>query len=167
MSSVAPPAKPLSSEATVKIVRVEEVTATQPLGILAGPVSDVANWAKGTHAAAEGDADAAFHHLAQLRVPAIQRMAVVDRIDAAVRAGRRDEAARWIQELASFAEGTQWPWALAAVDHGRALLAEPAQAAALFDRSLVHHAGAGRPYDRARTQLAYGEFLRRSQRRVA
>jgi DNA-binding CsgD family transcriptional regulator len=112
-------------------------------------------------------ANAAFHHLAQLRVPATQRMAVVDRIDAAVRAGRRDEAARWIQELASFAEGTRWPWALAAVDHGRALLAEPAQAPSLFDRSLAHHADGGRPYDRARTHLAYGEFLRRSQRRVA
>ena len=35
--------------------------------------------------------------------------------------------------------------------------------------ALAHHADAdagGRPYDRARTHLAYGEFLRRSQRRV-
>jgi DNA-binding CsgD family transcriptional regulator len=31
---------------------------------------------------------------------------------------------------------------------------------------LAHHSHAARPYDRARTQLAYGEFLRRSQRRV-
>ena len=35
--------------------------------------------------------------------------------------------------------------------------------------ALAHHADAdpgGRPYDRARTHLAYGEFLRRTQRRV-
>jgi DNA-binding CsgD family transcriptional regulator len=148
------------------LVRLEEVTATHPLGILAGPVSDVTSWAKGTRAATEGDAGAAFHHLAQLRLPAVRRMAVIDRIDAAVRAGRRDEAATWIRELASFAEGTGWPWALAAVDHGRALLAEPVQAAELFERSLAQHDAGGRPYDRARTHLAYGEFLRRSQHRV-
>jgi DNA-binding CsgD family transcriptional regulator len=94
-------------------------------------------------------------------------MAAVDRIDAAVRAGDREEAAAWVEELASFAEGTRWPWALAAVDHGRALLAEPQQAAELFERSLAHHARGARPYDRARTHLAYGEFLRRSQHRVA
>jgi DNA-binding CsgD family transcriptional regulator len=147
--------------------RLEEVTATQPLGILAGPVSDVTRWARGTRAATDGDTGAAFHHLAQLRLPALRRMAAVDRIDAAVRAGDRDEAATWVDELASFAEGTGWPWALAAVDHGWALLAEPEQAAELFERSLVHHARGARPYDRARTHLAYGEFLRRSQHRVA
>jgi DNA-binding CsgD family transcriptional regulator len=149
------------------LTRVEEVRATQPLGILAGPVGDVINWAKGTRAAADGDAAAAFHHLAQLRMPAIQRMAVVDRIDAAVRAGRRDDAAGWVHELTAFAQGTQWPWALAAVHHGLALLAGPAKAGSLFESALAHHADGGRPYDRARTHLAYGEFLRRSQRRVA
>jgi DNA-binding CsgD family transcriptional regulator len=148
------------------LVRLEEVTATQPLGILAGPVSDVTHWAKGTRAATDGDTGAAFHHLAQLRLPAIRRMAAVDRIDAAVRAGDRDEAATWVHELAAFAEGTGWAWAQAAVDHGRALLAETAQAPQLFERALAHHTRGGRPYDRARTHLGYGEFLRRSQRRV-
>ena len=76
-----------------------------------------------------------------------------------------------MKKLAPFADGTGWPWALAAVDHGRALLAEPADAPALFEAALAHHADSdaedgGRPYDRARTHLAYGEFLRRSQRRV-
>jgi DNA-binding CsgD family transcriptional regulator len=153
-------------EYTALLVRLEEVTATQPLGILAGPVSDVTNWAKGTRAATDGDTGAAFHHLAQLRLPAIRRMAAVDRIDAAVRAGDRGQATTWVHELASFAEGTGWPWALAVVDHGRALLAEPTQAPDLFERALAHHTGGGRPYDQARTHLAYGEFLRRSQHRV-
>jgi DNA-binding CsgD family transcriptional regulator len=36
----------------------------------------------------------------------------------------------------------------------------------LFESALSHHAAGGRPYDRARTHLAYGEFLRRAQRRV-
>ena len=36
----------------------------------------------------------------------------------------------------------------------------------LFEDALTHHARARRSYDQARTQLAYGEWLRRSQRRV-
>jgi DNA-binding CsgD family transcriptional regulator len=95
------------------------------------------------------------------------RLAAVDRVEAAVRAGDREQAAAWVNQLAPFAQGTQWPWALAALDHGRALLAEPADAPVLFESALAHHARAGgRTYDRARTDLAYGELLRRSQRRV-
>jgi DNA-binding CsgD family transcriptional regulator len=75
-------------------------------------------------------------------------------------AGRCRSASGWA------AAPARWPWALAVADHGRALLADAAHAPALFERSLARHAGAGRPYERARTHLAYGEFLRRAQRRV-
>ncbi len=36
----------------------------------------------------------------------------------------------------------------------------------MFQESLGYHDRAGRPMDAARTQLAYGEWLRRNQRRV-
>lgn len=36
----------------------------------------------------------------------------------------------------------------------------------LFTAALAHHTGSGRLYDRARTHLAYGEWLRRTQPRV-
>lgn len=49
---------------------------------------------------------------------------------------------------------------------GRALTANQAEADALFREALAHHAVAGRLLDAARTQLAYGEWLRRGQRRV-
>ncbi len=144
--------------------------ARQPLGVLADPVHDLTRWAQGTRAAHEGDTRAALHHFGSIRVDAITRLVAVDRIDAAVRADDREQAAAWVKELASFADATGWSWALAAVAHGRALLAEPADAPALFEAALTHHADAarrgGRPYDRARTELAYGELLRRSQRRV-
>ncbi len=143
-----------------------EVAAGHPLGVLADPVHDLTRWASGARAAHEGDTSAAFHHLSQLRLPAIRRMAAVDRVEAAARVGDNEQAATWVGQLASFADATQWPWALAAVDHGRAVIAEAAQAPALFESSLAHHARGGRPYDRARTHLAYGEVLRRSQRRV-
>ncbi len=94
-------------------------------------------------------------------------MAAVERIDAAVRAGEPELARRWVDELAGFAEGTGRPWALAAVAYGRAMTAADAgEADALFQDALSHHRGAGRRLDEARTELAYGEWLRRAQRRV-
>ncbi len=148
-----------------------DTAARQPLGVLADPVHDLTRWAQGTRAAHDGDTRAALHHLASIRISAINRLTAVDRIDAAVRAGDHEQAAAWVKELTPFAEGTGWPWALAAVNHGRALLAEPPDAPALFETALTHHAdaaaqGGGRPYDRARTHLAYGELLRRTQHRV-
>jgi DNA-binding CsgD family transcriptional regulator len=93
-------------------------------------------------------------------------MAAADRIDAAVRAGEPDLARTWTAELREFAEATRRPWALADVAYGRAMTADGNDADVLFTEALAHHAGAGRAYARARTHLAYGEWLRRSQRRV-
>ena len=148
-----------------------DTAAGQPLGVLADPVHDLMRWAQGTRAAHDGDTAAALHHLASIRLSTLGRLVALDRIDAAVRVGDREQAAVWVKQLVPFAEGTQWAWAMAAVDHGRALLAAAADAPALFEAALAHHAraqldGGERPYDRARTHLAYGEFLRRSQRRV-
>lgn len=44
-----------------------------------------------------------------------------------------------------------------------AMLADPSSAAGLFEEALALHHGTDRPYDRARTQLLYGEFLRRQR----
>ena len=148
-----------------------DAAARQPLGVLADPVHDLTRWAQGTRAAHDGDTRAALHHLASIRISAINRLTAVDRIDAAVRAGDREQAAAWVKELTPFAEGTGWPWALAA----RQPRAGPARRAArraspVRDRPHPSRRrrcpGGGRPYDRARTHLAYGELLRRTQHRV-
>jgi DNA-binding CsgD family transcriptional regulator len=47
----------------------------------------------------------------------------------------------------------------------RAMLAEGDEAAPLFEEALELHARETPPYDRARTQLAYGERLRRDRRK--
>jgi DNA-binding CsgD family transcriptional regulator len=149
------------------LAEVEDIVARHPLGILTDPVHDATRWARGTRAAAEGDASAALHHLSGMRVPALHRMATVDRVEAAVRAGDREQALAWVAELTPFATATNHPWALAALDLGRALTAaDPADAAAAFERAVGHYQHASRPYDLARAQLAYGEFLRRTNRRV-
>jgi DNA-binding CsgD family transcriptional regulator len=149
------------------LAAVEDVAARYPLGILTGPVHDATRWAKGARAAAAGDAPAALHHLSGMRVPALHRMATVDRIEAAVRAGDTNQAVAWVDEITPFATGTEQPWALGALDLGRALTApDPADATAAFQRAVGHYQRAARPYDLARTQLAYGEFLRRTNRRA-
>ena len=148
------------------LAELEEAVATHRLGILTDPVHDLTRWAKAACATHHGDTSAALHHLSQMRLPALTRMAAPDRIDAAVRAGAVGQAAAWTAELAPFAEATQWPWALASVTYGRAMTADPADAADLFETALARYRSANRPYDQARTQLAYGEFLRRTHRRV-
>jgi DNA-binding CsgD family transcriptional regulator len=148
------------------LAELEEAVATHRLGILTDPVHDLTRWAKAACATHHGDTSAALHHLSQMRLPVLTRMAAPDRIDAAVRAGAVGQAAAWTAELAPFAEATQWPWALASVTYGRAMTADPADAADLFETALARYRSANRPYDQARTQLAYGEFLRRTHRRV-
>ncbi|MFF5295945.1 ATP-binding protein [Paractinoplanes globisporus] len=143
-----------------------DAAAGRPLGVLAEPVHDLGRWARGTRAAHDGDARTALHHFAGIRVSSLRRLAALDRIEAAVHAGDRRQAAAWIDDLAVFADGTGRPWARAVADHGRALLGAPAGPAELFESALAHHAGEAHPYEHARTHLAYGEWLRRTQRRI-
>jgi DNA-binding CsgD family transcriptional regulator len=148
---------------------LDEVVATHRLGILTDPVHDLTRWAKGARAAASADSFGALHHLSRLRLPVLARMAAAERIDAAVRAGERDLARGWVEDLAEFADSAGRAWAQATVAYGRAMTCDPGvpdDAESLFATALARHACASRPYDEARTHLAYGEWLRRAQRRV-
>jgi DNA-binding CsgD family transcriptional regulator len=145
---------------------VDDAVKGQELGIMTNPVHDITRWAQATSATNNGDAPGAMHHIRQLRLPIIQRMAGLDRIDAAMRAGDRQQALLWADDLSQFADATRWPWALAAASHAKALLADAASGPACFEQALSQPEDGSRPYDRARTQLAYGELLRRAQRRA-
>ncbi|MGN6576656.1 MAG: helix-turn-helix transcriptional regulator [Nocardioides sp.] len=148
------------------LARLEELVASYPLGILTDPVHDLTRWAKAVRASGAGDSVGALHQLARFRLPVLARMSAAERIEAAVRAGDVMAARGWTDDLARFGAATGRPWALATVAFGRALTADQGEADALFGESLAHHADAGRPLDAARARLAYGEWLRRSQRRV-
>ena len=148
------------------VQRLEELVEAYPLGILTDPVHDVTRWAKGVRAAGRGDPVGALHHLSRFRLPVLARMAAPERIEAAVRAGDEAAARGWVEELAEFAVATRRPWALATVAFGRALTAGPDEAEAWFQEALAQHEQGARPVDAARTRLAYGEWLRRSHRRV-
>ncbi len=146
--------------------RLDGLVTAHPLGILTDPVHDVTRWARGLRAAGTGDNPGALHHLSRFRLPVLARMAAPERIEAAVRAGDEGAARAWVEELAVFAEATRRPWALATVAFGKALTTESGDADQWFLQALSQHERAGRPLDAARTQLAYGEWLRRSHRRV-
>ncbi len=141
----------------------EHIARNHPLGTQAGLVKDLLLWARAIHS---GQPEAAYHHLVQLQLPVARHQAAIDRIEAAARTGHREEAAAWIQELDLFAAATGNAWPAAAAAHGRAVLADGADAEKFFVTALESHSGSPRVFDRARTQLAYGEFLRRSRRRV-
>ena len=148
------------------LLRLEDLATSYPLGILTDPVHDMTRWAKGAKAAGEGDSVGALHHLGRFRLPVFARMSAPERIESAVRADEIDLARGFAEELAPFAEATGRPWAFATVAFGRALTGDPDDAEARFQEALAQHAQARRPLDTARTELAYGEWLRRSQRRV-
>jgi DNA-binding NarL/FixJ family response regulator len=125
---------------------------------------DVLLWAKGVHAAATPAV--ALHHLEQISHGLVRRMAAMDRVETAVRADQLQRAHAWVDELAAFSDATGARWAAAAAAHGRALLSDGADAQAFYELALEAHTHSAHRVERARTQLAFGEFLRRSRRRV-
>jgi DNA-binding CsgD family transcriptional regulator len=89
-----------------------------------------------------------------------------DAVEAAVHADRRDLAESWFAYLARWTEQTRADWSLPLVARCRALLAEGDGAEGHFEEALRLHLAAGTAFDRARTQLLFGEFLRRARRRT-
>jgi DNA-binding NarL/FixJ family response regulator len=144
--------------------RAESVAAVHELGTVGGLVHDGLRWARAVDAADQPET--ALRHLARMELPITQRLAAIDRVETAVRAGAPDQARHWVEELDAFAAATGNAWAIADAAHGHAVLAEPADAEPHFQRALTAHASSTRAVDRARTELAYGVHLRRMRRRV-
>ncbi|MFF1463708.1 LuxR C-terminal-related transcriptional regulator [Streptomyces sp. NPDC058330] len=99
---------------------------------------------------------------------ATRLLAVPCYVEAMVLSGRADEGA---PELASAVrEFTLWtarttdPQTPAQLARCHALLAPPEEAAARYEQALAHHDRAGGDFERARTQLLYGQSLRRRRR---
>jgi DNA-binding CsgD family transcriptional regulator len=99
-------------------------------------------------------------------MPGLDFWDALDRIEAAVRAGEPEAARESLDAFGSWAENSASAWARPVALHCRALLTnEPSEAERLFRAALELHARASRPFERARTELAFGEFLRRARRR--
>jgi DNA-binding CsgD family transcriptional regulator len=131
-----------------------------------GFVADVLRWAQATRAGHAGDAATSLYHFSRMHDGVVTRLAAAPRILAAVQVGDGPRSRAWTEEIERFATASTLPWAHAVASYGRALVADGTDAIPLFAASLRHHVSAGRPYDAACAQLAFGEHLRRSGRRV-
>ncbi|WP_310306634.1 helix-turn-helix transcriptional regulator [Nocardioides marmoribigeumensis] len=146
--------------------RLEELDAAvrrhAPRGAVTGLVVGLASWA----AASQPNLPpaTALRHLERIELPVMRGIAAMDRIETAARAGRRELAEEWLEELGAFADGTDMPWARAALHHCRGVLGGP-DAEGEFRQALEWHARSTRVPARARTLLALGEHLRRHRRR--
>jgi DNA-binding CsgD family transcriptional regulator len=87
-----------------------------------------------------------------------------DLVEAQVRSGRPESALATYEHFSRALGPGASDWFLSLGARCRALLAEGSAAESLFEEALTLHTG-GNPFDRARTELLYGEHLRRERRR--
>jgi DNA-binding CsgD family transcriptional regulator len=92
--------------------------------------------------------------------------ALPDLVEAAARAGHAEACGPSLSRFEQWALGTGLPVPAAAVARCRGLLSDGDDAIGHFTAALQHDRGAERPFERARTELALGEALRRERRRI-
>lgn len=95
---------------------------------------------------------------------AVWMLAVPCFVEAAALAGRPADARRAVQDLAAWAAFGADPQAPAQLLRCRALLAPPERADGLYARALDLHERTTGDFERARTELLYGKWLRRRRR---
>ncbi len=96
---------------------------------------------------------------------ASMRPCTIDLVEAQLRAQSREDAARVLTEFDRDATRLDRPLAQALVHRGRGLLADDDAFDTEFERSLELDVFEPSPFERARTQLCWGERLRRVRRR--
>ncbi|MGW8636653.1 LuxR C-terminal-related transcriptional regulator [Streptomyces sp. NPDC055793] len=95
---------------------------------------------------------------------AVWRLAVPCFVEAAVLAGRHEETREVLTDFAGWAAFGADPQAAAQLARCHALLAPPDRADGLFRHALARHDEAGGDFERARTALLHGKWLRRRRR---
>ncbi|MEE1939948.1 AAA family ATPase [Streptomyces sp. TRM 70361] len=136
-------------------------------------VAVFARRALGLAAVAEGDYDTAYTQFRSAFTDDgdpvhyhVSHTLLAELAAAAVRQGRREEAAELLERSVRRLGTGMSARVAALVGRGRALLADPGHAEPFFRAALADAAGEQWPFERAQTQLDYGEWLRR-QRRIA
>ena len=82
-----------------------------------------------------------------------------------LRLGRSDEARDVAADFLARSEAKGQPWARARAERAVALTGSDSEPAGRFERALSLHQHTRDPFERARTELAYGAHLRRSRQR--
>ncbi|RSN52136.1 ATP-binding protein [Actinomadura sp. WAC 06369] len=89
-------------------------------------------------------------------------LSAADQVEAAVRAGAPDLARPAHERFRAWARASAQPWALAVAARCEALLTDAEEP---FKLAADLHERSTRPFEKARTELLYGEWLRRARRR--
>ncbi|MFI6337502.1 LuxR C-terminal-related transcriptional regulator [Streptomyces sp. NPDC050535] len=97
---------------------------------------------------------------------AVRMLAVPCFVEAAARTGQAAAARSAVAEFAHWAAQGADPQAPAQLARCRALLSDPEDCEALFITALARHDDAAGDFERGRTQLLYGAWLRRQRRPV-
>ncbi len=92
--------------------------------------------------------------------------AAPERIEALARTGQTHEANAALADFERHAAHTQSSWGQAAAARCRGLTASPETAEEYFEEALRWHDQVPLPFERARTELSYGECLRRAKQRA-
>lgn len=157
-------------EETTEALAAEVERMAVPFG--AGFLMAAVQMARGASALGSGRHAEAYEHLQRLYDPTdpahhpfMCSRAIGDLAEAAVHAGRVEDARGVLKEVSPLADQTPSPWFHIGLRYARPVLADDKDAEALFQTALDTDLTRW-PYDRARLLLAYGAWLRR-QRRVA
>jgi DNA-binding CsgD family transcriptional regulator len=106
----------------------------------------------------------ALDRLGSLRDTSLRTVSLPDRVEAAMRIGRPDEARAAVEAFADDATGGEPRWMRARLATARALVADGDAAARAFEEAL-ELIGDMHPFECGRIHLLYGEHLRRRRRR--
>jgi DNA-binding CsgD family transcriptional regulator len=104
-------------------------------------------------------ADSAYH-------PVISSWLIADLADAARHIDEQAAARARVAQVEAIVGERSGTWIMLGLRHARALVAEPAEAGERFEEALATNLTRW-PFQRARIQLAYGQWLRRDRRIAA
>ncbi|MGP4047100.1 LuxR C-terminal-related transcriptional regulator [Streptomyces sp. 2A115] len=145
----------------------EALEYTRPRGVGRGTAD--ALWALGLLELGLGRAGAALEHLEsagrEAGHPLLAHFLVPDLVEAAVRAGHPERATEPARLLGQWAAAARQPALAALARRCAALIGPDAEAEQHFSAALRLHEDGG-DFERARTELLYGEWLRRLRRNL-
>ena len=144
-------------------------TAAREANALAGEhglthVASIAAHAAALHEIGLGRYEAAQEALERILHPALAASRASDACDVAVHLDRPGDALAALVELERHAARIRLPWIESLLERARGITAT-ARGDRHFQRAIALQ-GESRPFERARTELAFGETLRRAPRRV-
>ena len=129
-----------------------------------GQVESIAAHAAALHDIGMGRYEAASEGLARVTHPALAAHRASDACEIAIHLDRHADALAAVARLEQLASALQRPWADGLLERARGLTTT-AKGDRHFQRAVALH-GDQRPFECARTELAYGETLRRTRRRM-